>query len=423
MLSRSRAVALGVTVTLAAALVAACGTSHREATAPDLGAITALLQRHASAVLSRSRSAFVTDLDGSAAAADFRTRQAAEFDNLAPVPLASWAYQVDDLVRDRAPTASATHRLGAPAVIAHVILQYRIAGVDAQPSQHDEWWTFVQRRGRVYLAGDSDLEQDGSTGWRGPWDFGPLVVRRGTTSVVIAHPSQAGAVAGLGQAADAAVTVVRSVVADGWSGHVAVIVPATEAELAQQAQGAQPTPLQQVSAETVFDPIGTNGPPGGPRVVVNPDVLGRLTGVGRRIVLQHEITHVAMAAATTASTPKWVAEGFAEYVGEIGSGQPVPVAAQELAAAVRRGAVPTALPGDDAFAGSTAAQAYQQAWLACRYLASRAGVQALVRFVRLVGASSDGPAGAVAAALQTMLHESVVRFVAQWRGYLMAQLR
>ena len=407
----------------AVVLSTSCGASHHSVAAPDLASITALVQRHAAAIMARSQQTFVADLDRSTAAGDFADRQRAEFADLAPVPLAAWSYDVTGIVPDQAPTTAATQRLGAPAVIVHLTLQYRIAGVDDQPSQHDVWWTFVRRHGRVYLAGDSDLGEAGGTSWRGPWDFGPLVVQRGAASLVLAHAPQAAAVPGLVQAADAAVAVVRTVVPTGWPAQVAVIVPATQDELAQQTQDAQSTPLPQVSAETVFDSIGTSGAPRGARVVVNPDVLGRLSAVGRRIVLQHEITHVAMAAATTASTPTWVAEGFAEYVGNLGSGQPVAVAAQELATAVRRGSVPARLPAGSDFTGADAAPAYQQAWLACRYIAQRAGQAGLVQFVRLVGASLAAPDAAAATALQTVLHESTAQFVAQWRGYLTAELR
>ena len=47
----------------------------------------------------------------------------------------------------------------------------------------------------------------------------------------------------------------------------------------------------------------------------------QLTAVGEQIVLRHEITHLATAADTADITPRWLVEGFAEYVANLGTGQ------------------------------------------------------------------------------------------------------
>jgi hypothetical protein len=150
--------------------------------------------------------------------------------------------------------------------------------------------------------------------------------------------------------------------------------------------------------------------------------IGRLSRVGERIVLQHEVTHIAAAAATTDATPTWLAEGFAEYVGNLGSGQSVPDAASELATAVRSGAVPRRLPEPGAFTGRAAGRAYEEAWLACRLIASRAGQAGLVRLYRMVGRDGAAAQGAAAHAARRVLGEPISRFVAQWRAYLRQQL-
>jgi hypothetical protein len=154
--------------------------------------------------------------------------------------------------------------------------------------------------------------------------------------------------------------------------------------------------------------------------VVRPDALRTLSPLGLRIVLRHEVTHVATAAWTTPISPRWLIEGFAEYVGNLDSGQPVTFAARELATAVRAGQLPTALPADDAFAGSGAqlARVYQESWLACQYLASRVGAAGLVEFYRAVGTSTAANDQAAAEVLRTTLHETLGTFLAQWRGYL-----
>ncbi len=166
------------------------------------------------------------------------------------------------------------------------------------------------------------------------------------------------------------------------------------------------------------------GAPSGQRLIVNPAAFARLSAVGRQIVVRHEVTHIADGQATSGATPRWLAEGFADYVGNLGSGQSVPTAASELGRDVRAGHVPKTLPTDADFdTDGAAAQAYEAAWLACRLIAERVGQPALVRFYRVVGASPDDPDRAVAAALRSVLHESTATFTAQWQAYLKSRLR
>ncbi|GII90207.1 hypothetical protein [Sinosporangium siamense] len=119
------------------------------------------------------------------------------------------------------------------------------------------------------------------------------------------------------------------------------------------------------------------------RVVVNPDQFTRLTPTGRDVVLAHELTHVTTGAAVS-GVPIWLVEGFADYVGYRDTGLPARVAAAELAAEVRAGAVPYRLPEREDFepGAPRIAQAYAEAWLACGLLAARFGEDALVRLYR-----------------------------------------
>jgi hypothetical protein len=160
--------------------------------------------------------------------------------------------------------------------------------------------------------------------------------------------------------------------------------------------------------------------------VLNPGSLASLSAVGQGIVLRHEITHLATAASTSDTAPRWVVEGFAEYVANLTSGQPVPVAAAELRTAVDSGEIPSQLPSDSAFddtSADVAAQAYEQAWLACRLIAARAGPAGLTRFYRLVGMADTPAAAAVSTALATVMRETPGQFTVQWRAYLQAEVR
>jgi hypothetical protein len=162
------------------------------------------------------------------------------------------------------------------------------------------------------------------------------------------------------------------------------------------------------------------------RVVVDPTVFARLSAAGARIVLAHEFTHLASAAATGPGTPTWLIEGLAETVGHDGAGLSVPAAAAELAAQLRAGAPPSRLPTDAEFAaasGAALAALYQQAWLAGRLIADRVGLAGLVRFYRLVGETGGPPARRVDAALRATLGLGTAAFTATWRDYLWAQLQ
>jgi hypothetical protein len=123
--------------------------------------------------------------------------------------------------------------------------------------------------------------------------------------------------------------------------------------------------------------------------------------------------------------PTWLIEGMADYVGNLGSTQPVAGTAAELAAEVRAGKIPSALPsGADFTGGARLPQAYEESWLACRLIAARAGQSGLVRFYRGVAkAAGTDPATAVATGLRQVLHTGLAAFTAAWRSYLIGQLR
>ncbi|WP_262845917.1 hypothetical protein [Sphaerisporangium corydalis] len=183
-----------------------------------------------------------------------------------------------------------------------------------------------------------------------------------------------------------------------------VLAPATTAQAAVLAAPADLTGLAAVA--------------GAGRVIVEPVSFARLSPVGRDVVLAHELTHVATGASADGRTPTWLVEGFADYAGYLGAGVPVPAAAAELAAEVRAGRVPAALPGREDFAAGAprAAQAYEEAWLACRYVAGRFGERALVTLYR---ESMRGDAGA---ALTRATGMGTAQFTAAWRAYVRTEL-
>lgn len=145
-----------------------------------------------------------------------------------------------------------------------------------------------------------------------------------------------------------------------------------------------------VAVVQVVDDVG--GDPGvaaealGATVSVHREAWARLTATGRQVVLTHELVHVATAAFTTSRTPQWLVEGLADAVALRDSGLPDRVAAQELAAAVARGELPTALPAARDFEAEPAL-AYEQSWLAVDLMLRRFGSAAVLGLYRDAGRS------------------------------------
>jgi hypothetical protein len=153
-------------------------------------------------------------------------------------------------------------------------------------------------------------------------------------------------------------------------------------------------------------------------VLINPTTFVQLGRLGRRVVITHEVTHVASRPATGPSLPTWLVEGLADYVGYRDTGVPVAVAAEELRSDVRGGLLPTALPADGRFDGarSDLPQAYEMSWLAVRLLARQYGEKKLLLLYRTAG--GDPRPDAFARALTRTTGLSTRAFVSAWRAEL-----
>ncbi len=391
---------------------------------PEISAVLQLLGRHADELRHRDRAGWAADLDDSPAATGFASQQRAVFDNLAAVPLASWRYLLSAPVTDPAVLQPATARLGGRVVVLHVQLQYAFALVDPAPTAKDLYLTAVQRPAGWRLAADNDAAAAGGPSWQGPWDFGPLVARAGPHTLVLVHPDRAVEAATFEALVERSVPVVTSVWGSDWNDHVAVLIPDSAAEFA--AVSGDRSDSHDLAAVAVADAVAPDGTVLGARIVLNPTTLGQLDPAGRRLVVQHELTHIASRAATTDSMPTWLIEGLADYVGNLGSGQPVRVIAAELRAEVVRGTLATALPTSADFdaGNSRLAQVYEESWLACRLLAARLGQRGLVSFYKAVAAAARlDPTSAAATGLARFLHTDLAAFTNSWRGYLQAELK
>jgi hypothetical protein len=376
---------------------------------PD-AAIQAVLDQQAQAVLHHDEKAFLATLDPAATA--FRAAQRQMFDNLVDVPLASWSYR---LQRTGAfPLASAVDPIRQAA--GEVELDYRLRGYDATPVGSTAYLTMSQRDGHWYVTSQTDGEPTGRHTAVQLWDQGKVTAVTGAHSLVLGLGSQR-ALRPYTELADRAVPVVGHAWPGKWPGKAVVEVPGSEADMAALL-GAQPPAYQGIAAVTTAELHGRGSAPAD-RIVVNPQAFAQLSPFGRQVVLTHELTHVATRTDTTPTTPLWLSEGFADWVGYSATGLAPPKTAEELAADVRVGRTPQQLPSDADFTTTSAglAQAYEGAWLACRMVAEQWGSGALVSLYRAAGRQRTD------AALRTVLGVGLDTFTARWRAYVTRELR
>jgi hypothetical protein len=239
---------------------------------------------------------------------------------------------------------------------------------------------------------------------------GPVTVERSSDTLLLAAGSRARA-AEYARLARTAVADVRKVL-PRWRTGLVVEVPADAAFL-DRALDADPGEYTGIAAVT----SSTDGSaaPGTPiHVFVNPDIFGRLGGIGAQVVMSHEAVHVATEAPNT-TMPQWLVEGFADYVALRDVDLPFSVTAGQIIKQVRRDGAPSGLPGQVEF-GSTDTHlgaAYESAWLACLVLADRGGEAALVDFYAAIARGAD-----LGRQLDSRFGWTEQAFVAGWRQRL-----
>ena len=205
-----------------------------------------------------------------------------------------------------------------------------------------------------------------------------LAVRRTPRALVMAGGDQADREARVHlQRVRRAIPVVRRVLPQ-WRPSVVLEVPASAAELDDSLDVPDGTYAGIAAVTAAADGSRRVGAP--VRVFVNPEVTGRLRGVGAQVVISHELVHVATDA-TSAVLDPWLLEGFADYVALHDVDLPLSTTAARASASVRRHGVPDHLPGSAEFdtANSDLEAAYELAWLACLEVVDQVGESGLVQ--------------------------------------------
>src|SRR5205823_4801341 len=172
--------------------------------------------------------------------------------------------------------------------------------VDAVPTNRPMGYLFAKRGDSWYLAGDESLRPRGRA--TGPWDFAACRVTTTAAGTVIGHDSNRALADRVAHVLDQAVGRVTDVWGPGWSQRVGVLIPESPAEL-RSLVGPQ-FAVDGIAAVAVADRVDPAARRvEGPRVVLNPRTADRLSEVALRVVLQHEVTHVAARADTVDGAP------------------------------------------------------------------------------------------------------------------------
>ncbi len=384
-----------------------------------VAALRSLLQTRERAVLGHDQSAWMGTVDSRQTA--FRDAQRAQFANLAKLPITRWTYTYDGA----GPELSAARRavLGPGAWVAQVGLGYRFGAADRTDVQSGEALTLTQVAGRWLVAGDSDGTTDTEV-----WDLAPLTVVHGRRSVVIGV-GNASTLRPFAAQADLAVTRVSQIWGTAWPRRVVVLVPGTQAQMARLL-GRPSASLAQIAAVTTGELTAAAGEPAGgaDQIIVNPAGFAKLSTLGRRVVITHETTHVAVRASTPLAVSIWLSEGFADYIGFSGLGLSRTVVAADVLGQVRRGIGPRHLPVEADFDASqtTIGPSYSASWLACELIADRYGQAKLVALYRAASravstpgvTTSQSPDQATGAAFGAVLGVSEASFTKSWLRYL-----
>lgn len=380
-------------------------------------AVQALLRTRADAVKRRDEKAFMAGIDPQADPA-FVDAQRALFTNLAGVPLREWDYT---LVAQRAldsaalPGVRGAEELWAP----EIQLVYALRGSDVSTTQRPMGYLLIRRAGTWYIRSDNDLQNVGRKTWRGPWDFGPCVATTTGRGLVISHPARQEMAERIASELDSAVHAVSDVWGTGWPEQVVVLLPDTPDEM--RALVGPNFPVDAVVAVSVADRVDNEKHTAtGQRVVMSPTTADKLGIAALKIVLRHEITHIAARGSTVDGSPMWLLEGFADYVGYRESGIPLGQAAPDLNAQMITRGPPDRLPTDEEFRGSghVLDMAYQQSMSVARFVADKFGEAKLLELYHVLAKAGRASAADIDKFLQSVVGLDREQFVAAWQEYL-----
>jgi hypothetical protein len=288
------------------------GVAWAQAGADPLPAVRQLLAGRAAAVRDGNRNAFLATVDPQAPA-EVRTAQGRLFDGLRTVPLERFELQArTDATGDLGTGLSPKYK-NARVFLPETRMVYKIAGYDERDAVDNLWYTYVERDGKWFIAGDTDLEDVGILTARGLWDFGAVQEQRSEHFIILSHPEQSERAAALIGIAEESAATLLGRWDQPWSGRIPVVLPGSLDELAKLLQST--FDLTKFVAFVVYQPIRDDGWfTTAPRVYVQDRNLSRYTRPFQLSTLTHELDHAAVAPFAGPAIPAWVHEGVADWV-------------------------------------------------------------------------------------------------------------
>lgn len=263
---------------------------------------------------------------------------------------------------------------------AAVDLSWRFDGRDPLPAHVETTFVFEGR------GADLRLVSVGGGGRVSPlWLAVPVVVAANADAMVLLAGDDTERAQGLLDRATEAVRVVEEELRRPEQGLV-VEVPGGDTSVERTLDVERGSYDGIAAVTSMVD--GTTAPGSPVHVFVNDAVFSGLSEHGAQVVITHEAVHVATGAAAQQGVPLWLTEGFADHVALLDSDLPMSVTAAQVIARVRRDGLPDELPTDADFDARNTGlgAAYEGAWIACRLLAERADLGAMVELQDRVAA-------------------------------------
>ncbi|MGB2811858.1 MAG: DUF4157 domain-containing protein [Mycobacterium sp.] len=165
----------------------------------------------------------------------------------------------------------------------------------------------------------------------------------------------------------AAVEAVERFWGTDWEREIIVVATDSDARFVEHARLDPRRPWTDIAAVAVADEVDvTRRTASGQRIVLAPGAV-EMTDSALRIVLAHELFHLAARADTALDAPRWMTEGVADFVARPPTGVPAGTSA--------------VLPSDAALeaVGPDRSAAYDRAWWFARFVADSYGTEALRR--------------------------------------------
>ena len=203
------------------------------------------------------------------------------------------------------------------------------------------------------------------------------------------------------------------------------LVPATDDDAARLL-GRGVDGLDGIAAAT-DGPIGPGRAAGADRIVVVPGAWSSLSGVGRDVVMAHELTHATTRRTSKRQPPLWLAEGLAEFVAYRDVQLPEREIVRSTLDRIRSTGLPAGPPAAPEFHASSGdlATAYGLSLTLARTIADHHGTSGLVALFRAVNESEPAPGPRPADAdamteqvLRRRLGTTGREVIAQWHSRL-----